>query len=40
MAFLKKNQKKMKKMKKVVDMVIRMWYIFIALDKKECKKPL
>lgn len=40
MSFLKKKQKKVKKMKKVVDMVIRMWYIFIALDKKECKSPL
>ena len=38
--FCRKNKKKTKNLKKVVDMVIWMWYIYNALDKKECKKPL
>jgi len=38
--FEKKIKKNEKNLKKLLTMVIYMWYIFIALDKKALKNPL
>lgn len=38
--FKKKIKKNEKNLKKLLTMVIYMWYILIALDKKALKNPL